>query len=218
MLYQSDHYENIAKSIIAPFNQLLSHQTDQLTMPSITSLIPDLTYLKWPSTASDGSKRLLLSVAPFHLAHSVPTYMFDEGPVNLNSDEGSKKVTLVEVAKRGDLGHKTLVVYHMMMGESETTACPAFSMVVDGLNGVAEHVAQRINLVIIAKAPLSAIRAYAKKRGWNDLRFLSSYGNTFNKDMGFEDPKWIENMPQGPGIIVFRYEEGEDGKDGQVSF
>src|ERR1700751_4778970 len=66
-------------------------------------------------------------------------------------------------------GKNTLVVYHMMFprwskdpraGASEgTTAllplveqpCPSCTSVVDGLNGAAFHLAERINLVVIAK-------------------------------------------------------------------
>ena len=86
------------------------------------------------------------------------------------------------------------------------------------VNGVAKHLAQRFNLVIIAKAPIDVIRAYAKKRGWNDLRFLSSYNNTFNKDIGVENPEWLKDSPQNPGMSVFQYEEGKDGEEGTLKF
>ena len=58
------------------------------------------------------------------------------------------------------------------------------------------------------------IRAYAKKRGWHDLRFLSSYHNSFNKDMGVERPAWFTDSAQNPGMSVFRYEEGKGNDDG----
>lgn len=102
------------------------------------------------------------------------------------------------------------------MGENDTTACSACSMFVDGLNGVAKHLSQRFNLAIIAKAPLSTIRSYAQKRGWKDLRFLSSYNNSFNKDMNVEAPEWYKDMAQGPGMSVFRYEDDEG--EGKVRF
>ncbi len=82
------------------------------------------------------------------------------------------------------------------------------------MNGVAKHLSQRINLLIIAKAPLQAIRAYAKKRHWNDLRFLSSLENSFNEDMGVEKPAWMQDMAQGPGISVFVYDEEGKGSAG----
>jgi len=152
------------------------------------------------------AQRRTLSSGPL-----LPTYVFEEGDRDLGSDSAPHKVTLAEIAGQGELPYKTLVVYHMMMGEKEKTACGACSMFVDGLNGVAKHLAQHFNLIIIAKAPIDVIRAYAKKRGWNDLRFLSSFDNTFNKDMGVENPEWIQNMPQGPGMSVFVYEEGKEG-------
>lgn len=101
-------------------------------------------------------------------------------------------------------------------------------MFIDGLNGVAKHLAQRFDLVIIAKAPITAVRAYAQKRNWKDLRFLSSHDNSFNKDMGLERPHWMKELNQGPGLSVFQYEEksesqgdvegGKSGKDGNVRF
>lgn len=102
------------------------------------------------------------------------------------------------------------------MGENDTVACSGCSMFVDGLNGVAKHIGQRSNLVVIGKAPLSSIRAYAKKRKWDDLRFLSSYGSDFNKDMGVEHPEWMKDMPQGPGLSVYQYEDAEG--EGKVRF
>ncbi|ORY16612.1 hypothetical protein BCR34DRAFT_584273 [Clohesyomyces aquaticus] len=198
--------------------------------------IPNPAFHKWPANASETyiSARRALLEKEFALRDQIeevaaqrralppgptlPTYTFDEGPKDLDLSSPITPITLSEVAKPGPLGHKTLVVYHMMMDENETKACPGCSMFVDGLNGIAKHLAQRFNLVIIAKAPILAIRAYAKKRGWNDLRFLSSFGKSFNKDMGVEAPEWMPDLSQGPGMSVFRYEEDGDRGEAKVRF
>jgi len=52
----------------------------------------------------------------------------------------------------------------------------------DQLDGAAEHVSQRVNLVAVAKSPLPRLLAYAEERGWRRLRLLSSIGNTYNRD------------------------------------
>ena len=63
----------------------------------------------------------------------------------------------------------------------------------DGLNGNAQHLAQRVSVGVVAKSPLPRIRDYAKSRGWNNLRMLSSAENTFNRDYFGEDEKGDQN-------------------------
>jgi predicted dithiol-disulfide oxidoreductase (DUF899 family) len=200
--------------------------------------IPDPAFHKWPASTSPDyvtARRSLLE-KEYALINQIeeiaaqrralppgpvlPTYTFEEGPKDINSTSPGHQVTLAEVAKGdGKAGHKTLVIYHMMMDKDDVKACAGCSMFVDGLNGVAKHLAQRFNLAIVAKAPLPAIREYARKRGWNDLRFLSSSDSDFNKDIGMENPPWMKDMGQGPGLSVFVYEEADDEKEeGKVRF
>jgi len=56
--------------------------------------------------------------------------------------------------------------------------CPSCTALVDQLEGGAEHVSQRVNLVVVAKSPLPHVLAFAEERGWRRLRLLSSVGNT----------------------------------------
>jgi predicted dithiol-disulfide oxidoreductase (DUF899 family) len=60
--------------------------------------------------------------------------------------------------------------------------CPCCTALLDQLDGAAEHAAQHINLVVIAKAPISRVLTFARARGWRHLRLLSSAANTFNRD------------------------------------
>ncbi|KAF2246535.1 DUF899-domain-containing protein [Trematosphaeria pertusa] len=200
----------------------------------MTTTLPDPSFLRWPSNSSEQyitARRTLLE-AEYALIQQIeavaqqrralppgpvlPTYVFEEGCLNLNSDAPPKQVTLADVAK--EEAKKPLVVYHMMMGEQEEKACSGCSMFLDSLNGVATQLSQRINLIVVAKAPLSAIRAYALRRQWHNLRFLSSSSNSFNKDMGMEAPAWMPEMKQAPGFSVFLYEEGGEGEEGKLRF
>jgi predicted dithiol-disulfide oxidoreductase (DUF899 family) len=97
-------------------------------------------------------------------------------------------------------GKESLVIYSMMFPrdpsderpgpEGGQTAllplaegpCPSCTALIDQLEGAAEHASQRINLAVVAKAPLSRILTFAEERGWRRLRFLSSAGNTYNRD------------------------------------
>ena len=60
--------------------------------------------------------------------------------------------------------------------------CPSCVALIDQLEGAAEHAAQRLNLAVVAKAPLGRLLSFASERGWRCLRFLSSAANTYNRD------------------------------------
>jgi predicted dithiol-disulfide oxidoreductase (DUF899 family) len=60
--------------------------------------------------------------------------------------------------------------------------CPSCTALLDQLDGAAEHASQHIGLAVVAKAPLARIVTFAKERGWERLRLLSSAGNGYNRD------------------------------------
>jgi predicted dithiol-disulfide oxidoreductase (DUF899 family) len=60
--------------------------------------------------------------------------------------------------------------------------CPSCTAMLDQFDGAAEHVSQRMNLAVSAKAPIERVLAYADERGWRRLRLLSSAGNSYNRD------------------------------------
>jgi predicted dithiol-disulfide oxidoreductase (DUF899 family) len=82
--------------------------------------------------------------------------------------------------------------------------CPSCTALLDQLDGAAEHVGQRVNLAVVAKAPLPRILAFADERGWRRLRLLSSAGNDYNRDyLGETAEGW-----QMPMLNVFRRDGG----------
>jgi predicted dithiol-disulfide oxidoreductase (DUF899 family) len=64
----------------------------------------------------------------------------------------------------------------------EEGPCPSCVALLDQLDGAAEHAGQRLNLRIVAKAPLPRLLTFAEERGWRRLRLLSSAANTYNRD------------------------------------
>src|SRR4030095_16686594 len=55
----------------------------------------------------------------------------------------------------------------------EEGPCPSCTVFLDALDGAAEHVeAAGFNFVVIAKAPIERLIAFAKDRGWHGLRLL----------------------------------------------
>jgi len=110
--------------------------------------------------------------------------------------EGAKgKIRLSQLFKQGD----SLVAYSFMYGPKMAKACPMCTAMLDALNGNAQHIAQRTNLVVIAKSPLQRIQEYARSRGWSNLELLSSQGNSYNRDYFGEN----EKESQMPMLNVF---------------
>lgn len=64
----------------------------------------------------------------------------------------------------------------------EEGPCPSCVALLDQLDGAAEHAAHRVNLAIVAKAPLPRLLTFAEERRWRRLRLLSSGANTYNRD------------------------------------
>jgi predicted dithiol-disulfide oxidoreductase (DUF899 family) len=115
----------------------------------------------------------------------VQDYVFEEGPVNLNAgDTPVRTVRLSELFTKPD---RPLVVYHFMYGKKNTKPCPMCTLIIDGWNGIAHHVAQNVDVVIVAAADPAVLRAHARARNWDNLRLLSCGSNTFKYDMGSEN-------------------------------
>jgi predicted dithiol-disulfide oxidoreductase (DUF899 family) len=143
-------------------------------------------------------------------------YVFDgAGP-----DGTPAKVKLSELFAPG---RDSLVVYNFMFPRYPSDArpgpkdgatarlkleegpCPSCTALLDQLDGAAVHVQQRINFVVIAKAPLPRLLTFAKERRWRWLRLLSSAGNNFKRDYHGETPEGF----QMPMLNVFHRDGGE---------
>ena len=79
-------------------------------------------------------------------------------------------------------GKDTLAVYSFMFGPERERPCPGCTHFLDGLDGSAPHILQRVNLVVVAKSPLPRLLAFARERGWRHLHLLSTAGNDYDRD------------------------------------
>jgi predicted dithiol-disulfide oxidoreductase (DUF899 family) len=116
---------------------------------------------------------------------TIEDYLFGEGPANL--DAGDTPIRTVRLSELFTSPNRPLVVYHFMYGKKQTKPCPMCTLFIDGWNGVAHHLAQNADVVIVAAADPQILRAHARARGWDNLRLLSCGDNTFKYDMGSED-------------------------------
>ncbi len=85
-------------------------------------------------------------------------------------------------------GRSSLLVYSFMYGPDAQDPCPMCTAFLDGLNGNAAHIKQRMNLAVVAKSPIARVQEWADQRGWNHLPMLSSQGNNYNRDYLAETP------------------------------
>ena len=115
----------------------------------------------------------------------VQDYAFEEGPARL--DAGDAPVRSVRLSELFTAPDRSLVIYHLMYGKRQTNPCPMCTAWIDGMNGVAHHLAQNVDFAIVAAADPRTLRAHARTRGWDKLRLLSCGANTFKYDLGSED-------------------------------
>jgi predicted dithiol-disulfide oxidoreductase (DUF899 family) len=137
------------------------------------------------------------------------TYVFD-GP--------DGKETLAQLF--GD--RSQLIVNHFMFGPDWNEGCPSCSFWADNYEGAVTHLRHRdVSFVVVSRAPLAKLDAYKKRMGWH-FKWVSSFGNDFNRDyhVSFtpeEQKTAVYNYTasgfgtsEAPGISVFA--KGEDGQ------
>jgi len=117
-------------------------------------------------------------------ATPIADYEFLEGP---SLDKGNEPIRMVRLSNLFTAPDRSLVVYQMMYGKKQTRPCPMCTAWLDAFNGVAHHLAQSIDLAVVAAAEPAALRAHAQARGWHRLRLLSAGDSTFKYDLGSED-------------------------------
>jgi predicted dithiol-disulfide oxidoreductase (DUF899 family) len=101
-------------------------------------------------------------------------------------------------------GKDTLLVYNFMFGPNMAEPCPYCTSILDSVDGAAPHVAQRVNLAIVARSPIDRVLGFAREQGWRRLRLLSSAANTYNRDYHGEN----EKGDQLPMMNVFTRRRG----------
>jgi predicted dithiol-disulfide oxidoreductase (DUF899 family) len=129
-------------------------------------------------------------------------YVFEEGAADLDDAQTVHQVSLSQLFRPGK---DTLAIYSFMFGPKMKAACPMCTSIIDGLNATAVNAGQRINLAVVAKSPLERLRNFARERGWNHLRLLSSAANNYNRDYYGED----EKGGQQPSLNIFVRRSGK---------
>src|SRR5690348_8795544 len=126
-----------------------------------------------------------------------------EKEYRFETDEGS--------ASLRDLfgGRSQLLVYHFMFGPDYKAGCPSCSMIADGFDGFAVHLANHdVMVMAVSRAPLAKLQAYKRRMGWT-FPWASSVGSDFNFDFNVS----FTEEQQRKGIIEYNYERGGHAMD-----
>jgi predicted dithiol-disulfide oxidoreductase (DUF899 family) len=119
----------------------------------------------------------------------------------------------------------TLMVYHYMFprhsqddrpGPTQGAAaelsladgpCPSCTALIDMWEGTMPHFeGLGGNLVVVARAPIAQVAAFAHDKGWRNVRLLSASGSSFRRDYGGDGA----DGESAPIMTVFK--RGGDGK------
>jgi predicted dithiol-disulfide oxidoreductase (DUF899 family) len=131
-------------------------------------------------------------------------------------------------------GRSQMLVYHFMFGPDYEAGCTVCSSIADNLNANALHLnAADVTVLLVSRAPVDRLDAYRKRMGWDDLRWASTVGNDFNRELGLlateeelepflegEIPPTVARMAElsgtdvkayvteGPGLSVYALSDG----------
>ena len=106
-------------------------------------------------------------------------------------------------------GRSQLLVYHFMFGPDYKAGCPSCSMIADGFNGFAVHLANHdVALWAASRAPLAKLQGYKQRMGWT-FPWASSHDGDFNFDFNVS----FTEEQQRKGLIEYNYERGGHAMD-----
>jgi predicted dithiol-disulfide oxidoreductase (DUF899 family) len=93
-------------------------------------------------------------------------------------DENGKTLALAELFGQ----HDTLVSYFWMYGPQRERPCPMCTAFLGALDLPSRDIEQRVGLVVIGRSPVARQLAFARERGWRNLRFYQCVGDDFARD------------------------------------
>jgi predicted dithiol-disulfide oxidoreductase (DUF899 family) len=103
---------------------------------------------------------------------------------------------------------KPLLLMHFMYGKAQTAPCPMCTAWADGYDGALPHIQQTANFAVLVAGDVATFSAYARQRGWKNLRLVGAGDSDLKRTLGFE----TDDGAQHPGVSVF-----ERKADGSVT-
>ena len=78
--------------------------------------------------------------------------------------------------------HDTLVTYFWMYGPERKQACPMCTAFLGAIDTPARDIAQKVAIAVIGRSPVERQLAFARERGWRNLKFYATVGDAFARD------------------------------------
>lgn len=120
-------------------------------------------------------------------------------------DEAGRTVGLADMFG----SHATLITYFWMYGPQRERPCPMCTSLLGSFDTPARDLAQRVALAVIGRSPVARQLAFARERGWRNLRFYQCIGDDFPRDYrglapdGSEWPALDVWVKDGPAVRHF---------------
>ncbi len=93
-------------------------------------------------------------------------------------DENGKTVVLADLFGE----HDTLVTYFWMYGPQRERPCPMCTAFLGSMDIPVHDISQRVAFAVIGRSPVERQLAFARERGWRNLRFHATVGDEFARD------------------------------------
>jgi len=116
-------------------------------------------------------------------------------------DESGKTVGLADLFGK----HDTLITYLWMYGPQRERPCPMCTAFIGALDIPLVDVTQRVAFAVIGRSPVERQLAFARERGWRNLKFYATVGDNFARDYRGLAPDGSE----WPAIDVWVKQDGK---------
>ena len=115
-------------------------------------------------------------------------------------DEQGEEIGLADMFGRLD----TLFTYLWMYGPERERPCPMCTSFVGSFDIPAPDIEQRLAIAIIGRSPVERQLAFARERGWRNLKFYQVIGDDFARDYN-----WVVEGDEGAGVLIWTRRDGE---------
>lgn len=114
-------------------------------------------------------------------------------------DEQGRDISLADLFGR----HDTLFTYFWMYGPERERPCPMCTSFVGSLDIPARDIEQRLSIAIVGRSPVARQLAFARERGWSNLKFYQTVGDDFGRDIGA-----LTDDGEGAAVLVWTRDGG----------
>jgi predicted dithiol-disulfide oxidoreductase (DUF899 family) len=112
-------------------------------------------------------------------------------------DEQGNELGLADLFGR----HDSLFAYFWMYGPERERPCPMCTSLVGSLDIPAPDIEQRTAIVILGRSPVARQLAFARERGWRNLKFYQTIGDDYARDVHA-----LSDDGEGAAVTVWRHD------------